>query len=141
MAWGKSRLQSRIAEATLPVLEPGEQVVASADAMSGPNPLLMAELLGIWGRMLFQKRYFLTVTDRRVIFIKGSMLTNKGKGLAFAYPRSNVEVVGASKGLVYYVVKLRIQGQKDIRLNFHRIWRQEAEGIAAAIGSRSVAPA
>jgi hypothetical protein len=134
MAWGKTRMLARVTEATLPLLEPEEQVKATAYAMSGPNPLLLAELGGIWLRMLLQKLYFITVTDRRVLFVKASMWTNRPKGLAFAYPRDVVGVISASRGFIFYVLKLRIVGRKDLRLNFNRNWRQEADAIAAAIG-------
>jgi len=72
MAVRKAKIKARLDSVVSGMLEPGEQVVASTYAQSGPSPWL-AGLIGIWIMLLMGTRpYFVVVTDRRVLFVRSS---------------------------------------------------------------------
>jgi hypothetical protein len=74
------------------VLEPGEQVVTGLMVQTGASPLL-AGMVGILPFLLGETRaYYLALTDRRVLFLKASMVTMRPKGMGWADPRGSVVI-------------------------------------------------
>ncbi len=141
MALRKDTMKKQFAEALPAFLEPGEQVVAGAYTVSGPTPFL-AGLVGIVGMLFMGMRYyFMAVTDRRVVFLKASMMTVRPKGLAWADPRSAVAIsdVNATASVWGHLRYTRADG-KTIRLNFQRFWRDEMQQVVAALGVQTAPP-
>ncbi len=134
MAVRKETVKRQFSEAFPAVLEPGERVITGTLAQSGPTPWL-AGAIGILIMVLAGMRiYFLAVTDRRVLFMRASMLTSRPKGLAWADPRGAATVadVVADAKLWNHFVYLR-PGQKRLRLNVHRFWRDELKEVLEAL--------
>ena len=142
MAFRKETIRQQFSAALATVLEPGEQVRAAGYSVSGPSPWLTGAI-GIF-LMLFlgMRYYYVAVTDRRVVFMKASLLTQRPKGLAFAYPLSSASVSDLTVGKVWSYLRLQPAGGKQIRLNFHKWWQEEMQQVARAIqsGARSAAP-
>lgn len=133
----KIREQFRAAEQSL--LEPGEQVVAGALTQAGPSPWL-AGGIGFLIMYAFGMRiYFMTVTDRRVLFLKSSIWSARPKGLAFADPRDSVSLADVNVAAVWSKVRYTA-GARSLRLNFHRIWRDDFEKIVQALRGAGRAP-
>jgi len=144
MAFKQTTIRGQFTEALGAVLEPGEQVRAGAYAVSGPSPWLTGAIGIVLMLVLGMRYYFLAVTDRRVLFMKASLLSQRPKGLAFAYPVSSVSITGTTVATLWSYFKLQPPEGKPIRLNFHKIWRDEMQQIARAIESAprsQVAPA
>ena len=135
MAFRKETIRQQFSDALAPVLDPGERVVAAGYAVSGPSPWLTGAL-GIVLMLALGMRYFyVAVTDRRVLLMKASLMTQKPKGLALAFPVTAVKVAAVNRAGVWSNLKLQPPSGKQMRLNFHRIWREEMDQVAKAIGS------
>jgi hypothetical protein len=138
----KETVRQQFMEALPSVLEPGEQVQAGAYCVSGPSPIWIAGLLGILGMLLFGVQYyFLAITDRRAILMKGSFWTARPAGLGFADPKDSIlisDIVTDAK-LWSHLIYGR-PGSKPFRLNFHTWWREEMKQVVAALGGPDVAP-
>ncbi|MBI4259233.1 MAG: hypothetical protein HY658_01585 [Actinobacteria bacterium] len=141
MAVRKETIRAQFTEAVQQVLEPGEHVQAGSYCVSGPSPWLAGGVGILIMALLGTRYYFVWATDRRVIFIKASFWTARPKGVAWADPRAaasirDVDLQAAVWGKLWY----RRTDGKEIRLNFHRWWLEEARQLAAILGAHA-APA
>lgn len=141
MAIRKETVKAQFDEAVRSVLEPGEVVQTGTAAVTGPNPLWSQGLFGLVGLLLFGVRYhFVFLTDRRVIFMKMSMMSSRPKGgLAWSDARSAASVSDVRSAATWSSFQYqRPAGGKPLRLNVARPWREEfkaiAEGLGGAVG-------
>ena len=135
MAFRKDTVKRQFAEAEAAVLEPGEQTQAGGFTTTGPSPWLAAGIGVIFMLLLGMRYYFVVVTDRRVLFMRSSMMSGRPKGLAFAHPRGQVSISDVKLAKLYSSLKYHGPDGKTLRLNFHRYWRNEMEGIVAALSA------
>jgi hypothetical protein len=140
MAFKKNTIRQQFTEALGPLLEPGEQVRAGGYAVSGPSPLLTGAIGIVLMLLLGMRYYYLAVTDRRVLFMRASLFSQRPKGLAFAYPVSSVSITATTMARLWSNFRLQPPGGKPIRLNFHKIWRDEMQQVARAIESSPRSP-
>jgi hypothetical protein len=143
MAVRKETVREQYTEAVRPLLEPGEQPVVGAYGASGPNPLWLSGLFGLIGMLVAGVRYyFVWVTDRRVIFMKGSMWSARPKGFAWSDRRSDVSVSDVTPASTWSWLRYHLPGGgKTIRLNFARPWRDEVKQMGDALaGSAPATP-
>jgi hypothetical protein len=140
MAFRKETIKQQFGEALPAVLEPGEQVEAGFLTVSGPSPWLTAGLFGYLGMLATGARwYFVTLTDRRVIFMKVSMASGRPAGLAWTDPRTAVSLSDAKlDGSVWSRAKYQRPEAKPLRLNIQRFWREEAREFAERLGGGSI---
>jgi hypothetical protein len=137
----KETIKKQFMDALPSMLEPGEQVRAGVYAVSGPNPMLSQGLLGLVGMLLFGIRwYFVAVTDRRVLFVKASLLSGRPTRLGWADPRggatiSDVKMTASLWSHMRYGSPSR---PKPLRLNVHRWWQDEGRQVASALGAAPV---
>jgi hypothetical protein len=137
MAVRRETVRKQFEDAVQPLLEPGEQLVAGAYGASGPNPLWLSGLFGLIGMLVAGVRYyFVWVTDRRVIFMGASMMTARPKGgLAWSDARSSVSISDATPAATWSWFKYqRPAGDKPIRMNFARPWRDDFAQMTGALG-------
>lgn len=140
MAIRKETVKAQFDQAVRSVLLPGEIVQTGAAAVTGPNPLWSQGLLGLVGLLLFGVRYhFVFLTDRRVIFMKMSMMSSRPQGLTWSDDRSAASVSDVRNAATWSSFQYqRPAGGKPVRLNFARPWREEftaiAEGLGGAVG-------
>src|SRR5207249_11663075 len=109
----KATIVQRMTDATNAVAEPGETPVASAYVVKGPNPYLVAilerTLVGVFGAywLGWYRPYFVSLTDRRLLFFKLSLWTARSKGLDFAFPRDAVELVSSNRGRMWGAIRVK----------------------------------
>lgn len=126
----------RVADFVAPQLEPGEQVEAILRAsQTGPSPWLWSLLLGpLLGVLYGIRHYAVTVTDRRVLFVRLGGWVGGPKAVEEAYPRTAVKVKDFKPGTVYGVLRLT-RPSGELKLNFHRVARGGAEDVVRALGA------
>jgi len=141
MAFRRAKIKEQFDAAIPALLEPGEHVQAETLSQSGPSPWLVG-VIG-WLIMLIggARYYFIVVTDRRVLFMKASMMTGRPRGLAWADPRGAVEVSDVNlTNAVRSRLRYHRPDGKDIRLNVHRFWRNDGQAVVDALTTQAQAP-
>ena len=133
MAVRKETIKAQMETALRSILQPGEQETASVLAIAGPSPWLAMGVLGLIGA-LFTRYYYATVTNQRVIFVGTSRWTQRPKGMAFADPRSSAALESVKPSTLWSVIRYRRPDGSVLRLNVHRIWRQEFDAFVQALG-------
>jgi hypothetical protein len=128
----KETINQRFDQVIASLLEPGEHPVAGAVAMSGLSPWLVGPLT--------QKKYFMEVTDRRVLFIKASRVKLHDQGLAWADPLDAVQVHDVEWQHAWSKLGYRRPNGEDIRLRIQFDWREEGQAAVAALTSHSQQP-
>jgi len=126
----RDKIKERMRPGVEQMLEPGEQVRASAQVLVGPSPWLVGGL----AMLLFSRFRFLVVTDRRVLFVKtGAGLKPRPSGLAFSDPLSPTALVQYRRRLLWSVIKYRRPDGSILRLNINRLWIPDLDQVAAAL--------
>ncbi len=134
MAISKDKIKQQFGQAVQEALEPGEQVRAQTLALSGASPWLLGGLLGMFSG---QRNYFIAVTDRRVLFIKGSVSTGRPQGVAWADPIGSAALSGVDMdNSIWSRFRYRTATGKEMRFNVHRLWRDDGKAVVAAIAAR-----
>jgi len=141
MAFRKATIKEQFDRTLAQMLEPGEQVRAGVLSQSGPTPWL-AGAVGMLMMLILGMRYhFVAVTDRRVVFMKASMLSGRPQGLDWADAREtgSVSDVDADASLWSHFRYARPGDGKTIRFNVHRIWRDELRDVLVAMTAPAAA--
>jgi len=130
----KGKQLDRGLRALAATIEPGEQPMAVAYGMLGPNPIVLALLTGHLIAEFILKPHFLWVTDRRVLLIAVSRRSATPRQLTFADARSAVTVERTRAGLFGgSTVWLRQPGGTEFRLN--RVRTPDARAILLALSA------
>ena len=140
MAFRRAKVKEQFDQAIPPALEPGERIVAQTLCLSGPSPWL--RLIG-WLSMLLAGLgyYFIAVTDRRVLFMKASMITGRPNGLGWADPRGAAQITDVDLDTtVWSKFFYHRPDGKRLRVNIHRIWRDDGRTVVAELTSSVPAP-
>lgn len=142
MTLPKDTVAHLFADSVRPFLEPGERVVSAAFVVPGPSP----RRVGFLGAALQAARgegdLWMSVTDRRVVFLRSSFLTQKPRGLAWADARHAVDVAevhDSERSGWNWFVYLRPDGEA-LRVNVSVLWEEELDAILEALGSRPEPP-
>lgn len=113
---------------------PGERPLVTIYAVSGPSPFTLAALSlvcligAIW--MLFVTYYFITVTERAVLFHRMNRFTGRPRRLVLAVPRDQVAALvrDGGRGSVWNHFHFRFSDRPEpTRLNVPRQWRSELD--------------
>jgi hypothetical protein len=137
MAFRKEKIKEQYNAVIPTALEPGEQVLAGTYTQTGPSPWLQGGLGLILMLIMGAKWYYLVVTDRRVIWFRGSMWNARPKGTFEAEPRSAAQIHDVDVDNVIWS-KFRIQkAGKDTRVNVHRIWRDEVQQLVGVLAGQA----
>jgi len=128
----KGKQLDRGLRALAAAIEPQERPAAVAFGMVGPNPTMLALLLGHIIAEFILKPHFLWVTDRRVLLIESSRWSGKPTAVTFAAARSAVMVERRRAGLFGgSTLWLRQPGGTEFRLN--RVRTPDAEAVLIAL--------
>lgn len=125
------RRRAKVEEFVTPQLEPGEKIDAILSfSQTGPSPWFAAltYLIFFWIRP-----YAVVVTDRRVIFVRRSLWTNRVKGIDGTAPRNEVTVAEYRPPKVWGKLVLN-RPVGLIKLNVHRMNREELDTFVPALG-------
>jgi hypothetical protein len=135
MAFRKATITEQFRIAIQDVLEPGERVETGTLAQSGPTPWLVGAVGIVMMLVLGMRYYFIAVTDRRVLFMRASLMTGRPSGLAWADRRGAGRVfeVDADAALWSHFKYERPGDREVTRFNVHRIWRDELRHVLSAM--------
>ncbi len=140
MAIRKEKIKEVMEPAVTELLQPGEQVQASMLALKGPSPWWTT--LFRFSELFWNRNVYVVATDHRVLFLKASTFTGvRPKGLQLSEPRRQGQIVESKRKPIWSVVKFQPSEGKVMRLNVHRIWRNELDGFLQAMSSAPAAPA
>jgi hypothetical protein len=146
----QQKLQTRAFEQVAPILQPGEQPLSATRTMVGKfssgrlgsvvKQGLLNEGFGVLGSQLASNRkQFVVVTDRRLIFLAQTFLGGPGKKVLGEVPREHVSVAEVKPGLVT-LVRVSFGALGDgVALTFPRVDKKNAEALVAALGNAPVA--
>jgi hypothetical protein len=142
MAFRKATVQEQFQQAISAILEPGERVEAGVLSQSGPTPWLSGAIGIVFMLVLGMRYYFIAVTDRRVLFMKASLMTVRPQRLGWADPRDvgTLSDVDADASLWSHFRYARPGETKATRFNVHRIWRDELRSVVSAMSSGASSP-
>jgi hypothetical protein len=133
MAVRKETIKKQANEMVAQALQPGEQIVSGVYAITGPSPWLMNQL-GLLGQF-FVDYYYIAVTQQQVIFVKMNRLSNRPKEIAFTAPLQAVQITDYRRNAMWSSFRYNVPtAAKPLRLNVHRIWRQELDALVGAFG-------
>lgn len=110
-------------------LEPGEQVIAGAGAMTGSQ---------VWGpTSMVAKWCYIAVTPQRVVVLSLARWSTRVKGVWFEDSRDDVQVGAVAWGDPWSsFMYRRPDGGTILRMNFHRFWRKDMEAVLLALGAK-----
>jgi hypothetical protein len=133
MAMRKDTIKKQANEMLVQAMQPGDQLVSGVYAISGPSPWLMNQL-GLLGQ-LFTDYYFVAVTRQQVVFLKMSRISNRPKEIAFTAPLQSVQITDYKRNTMWSSFKYNVPtAPKPLRLNVHRMWREELDALVGAFG-------
>jgi hypothetical protein len=145
MAIRKEKIKEQFNAVIPAALEPGEQLLGGTYAQTGPSPWLQGGIGLLIMLLMGAKWYYIAVTDRRLLWFRASMWTQRPKGgPPEADARSAIQVHDVDVDNVVWS-KFRVQrpAGKDVRVNVHRFWRDEVQqmiGVLVGQGAPQVQP-
>lgn len=134
MAFRKATMKKQVAEA-LAQQAPGDRPLVSVMAVAGPTPWLSVGLLGLVGQFLI-KYYFITATEQGLVLHRIHRITQRPKEIVHAIPRDQARGLFGETQLnpLWSVFHLALPGEsKPVRMNIHRLWRNELEELLAVV--------
>ncbi|MGK5685102.1 hypothetical protein [Actinoplanes sp. URMC 104] len=145
----QQKLEARAFEYVASYLQAGEQPVAAARAVVGKFSAsrlgtvvkqgIALEAGGALAAALTKNRkQFVVVTDRRVLFLPQTFLGGPGRNLLGEVPRDQVTLAEKKLGLVS-LLRLGFAAGDGVSLTFPRVDRRNAESLAAALEQAPVA--
>ena len=134
MAIRKETIKRQANELVVQAMQPGDQIISGVYAITGPSPWLMSQL-GALGQF-FIDYYYVAVTRQQVVFVKMSRVTNRPKEVSFVAPLPAVRITDYRRNALWSSFRYNVPtADKPLRLNVHRIWRQELDAFVAACGA------
>jgi hypothetical protein len=131
----KQQLSDSFDDALRRLLEPGERVQAAAFVIPGPSPMAIGFIGALVQAVRGQSDGWLAVTDRRVVFYRATLLTQRPKGFGWADPRHAVEIgeVHDDERSGWEWLVFRRPDGEVLRLNASVVWQDEFRAIVAAL--------
>ncbi|QID35730.1 hypothetical protein G3260_001746 [Streptomyces albus] len=136
MALRKSTMKKQVAEA-IAQQAPGDRPLVSVGAVAGPTPWLSVGFLGLIGQFLI-KYYFITVTEQALLLHRMSRFSQRPKEIVHAIPRDQARTVFGEIQLnpLWSFYHMALPGEaKPVRINVHRMWRNELEELLAVVNN------
>lgn len=146
----QQKLQTRAFEQVAPILQAGEQPVVATRAMVGKfgsgrfgaivKQGLIMEGAGLLGAALASNRkQFVVVTNRRLIFLTQTFMGGPGKKVLGEVPRTEASVAEVKMGTVSLVRVAFGAAGDGVALTFPRVDKKNAEALAGALQQAPVA--
>ncbi|MBQ1124813.1 hypothetical protein [Streptomyces sp. B15] len=135
MAFRKATMKKQVAEA-IAQQAPGDRPLVSVGAVAGPTPWLSVGFLGLIGQFLI-KYYFITVTEQALLVQRMSRFSQRPKEIVHAIPRDQARSLFGEIQLnpLWSFYHMALPGEaKPVRINVHRMWRNELEELLAVVG-------
>jgi hypothetical protein len=133
MAVRKETIKKQANEMAAQAVQPGDEIISGVYAITGPSPWLMNQI-GVLGQF-FVDYYYVAVTRQQVIFVKMNRVSNRPKEIAFTAPLQSVQISDYRRNTMWSSFRYNVPtAPKPLRLNVHRIWRQELDALVGAFG-------
>lgn len=108
-------------------LEPGEELLAGAGAMTGSS---------VWGpTSMMAKWCYIGVTNERVVVLSLARWSTRVKGTWFEDPRDEVSVSEVTQGDPWSSFTYTRPEGTSLRVNFHRFWRRDMAEVLKQLGA------
>jgi hypothetical protein len=134
MAVRKETIKKQANEMAAQAVQPGDQIIGGVYAITGPSPWLTNQL-GLLGQ-LFIDYYYVAVTRQQVIFVKMNRLSNRPKEISFTAPLQSVRISDYDRNALWSSFRYNVPtAAKPLRLNVHRVWREELDAFVGAFGA------
>jgi hypothetical protein len=146
MAIRRATQKAQVIQKLQAIAPPGETFIACVHGETGPSPWLNAlfdqvPLLGL-AISLTRRFYFFTLTENHVVVNSASRFTNRPGAVVVAFPREDFPAARFNRGAVWSKFYVQFPGSsKPARINVHRFWRAELDGLLAAFPAGEVAGA
>ena len=142
MAVPKEVVSERFGSFLQPFLEPGERSVAAAFVIPGPSPMAIGFIGALIQLAKGQGDMWMTVSDRRVLFVRATFMTQKPKALAWADSRHTVQIAEVHaherSGWNWFVYAR--PGEDPLRINLSVVWEEEFAAIVDVLSSPPAPP-
>ncbi|WP_030881389.1 hypothetical protein [Streptomyces sp. NRRL S-1868] len=128
MALRKPTMKKQVAEAIAGQM-PGDRPLVTVAAVAGPTPWLSVGLLALIGQLL-TKYYFITVTEQGLLLHRMARFSQRPKEIVHAIPRDQAAALFGEIQLnpLWSVFHMMLPGgAKPVRINIHRMWRNELQ--------------
>ena len=144
-----SKLQTRAFEYVGPVLQAGEVPIVASRAIAGKfssgrlgavvkQGLILEGAGAVGAALATNKKQFVVVTNRRLIFMSQTMLGGPGKKVLGEVPREQASLAEVKMGVVS-LVRIAFGDQGDgVALTFPRTDKKNAAAIAASLGGAPI---
>jgi hypothetical protein len=137
MAIRRATQKAQVIEKLRASAPPGEAFIACVHGETGPSPWLnglfdQVPLLGVIVA-LTRSYYFFTLTDTSVVVNSASRFTNRPGDIVIIFPRDQFPVTSYTRGSLWSKVYVQLPRKaKPSRINVHRYWRAELDGLSTA---------
>jgi hypothetical protein len=144
----QQKLETRAFENVAPILQPGEQPVVGTRAMVGKfasgrlgavarQGVVLAGGGAVGASLARNRKQFVVLTDRRLIFLAQTMLGGPGKKVLGEVPREELTLAETKSGVVTLLRVSFGSAGDGVALTFPRVDKKNAESLAAALGQPS----
>lgn len=137
MAIRRATQKKQVIEKLQASAPPGETFIACVHCETGPSPWLNAifDEVPVLGLVvaLTRRFYFLTLTNTSLVVNSASRVTNRPGEVVAVFPRHAIPVSRVKRKAVWSSLYLQFpNATKPTRLNVHRYWRTELDGLIEA---------
>jgi hypothetical protein len=137
MAIRRARQKAQVIAKLSAAAPPGETFIATVHGETGPSPWLngLFDQIPFLGLIVALTRsyYFFTLTSGSVVVNSANRFTNRPGDIVVVFHRDAFPVTSFSRAAVWSKFYVQMPGRpKPTRINVHRYWRAELDGLAAA---------
>jgi hypothetical protein len=137
MAIRRARQKAQVIARLSAAAPPGETFIATVHGETGPSPWLngLFDQIPFLGLIvaLTRRYYFFTLTSRSVVVNSANRFTNRPGDIIVVFRRDAFPVTAFNRAAVWSKFYVQLPGRPSpTRINVHRYWRAELDGLAAA---------
>jgi hypothetical protein len=143
MAIRRAKQKAQVIEKLREMSPAGENFIACVHGETGPSPWLNAlfdevPFLGLIVS-LTRRFYFFTLTDNHVVVNSANRFTNRPGDVVATFPRAYFPASRYKRGAVWSRFYVEFpDSARPTRINVHRLWRGELDGLSAAFPAGEV---
>jgi hypothetical protein len=143
MAIRRAKQKAQVIEKLREMSPAGENFIACVHGETGPSPWLNAlfdevPFLGLIVS-LTRRFYFFTLTDNHVVVNSANRFTNRPGDVVATFPRAYFPASRYKRGTVWSRFYVEFpDSARPTRINVHRFWRGELDGLSAAFPAGEV---
>jgi hypothetical protein len=146
MAIRRAKQKAQVIEKLRAISPAGDNFIACVHGETGPSPWLNAlfdevPFLGLIVS-LTRRFYFFTLTDNHVVVNTANRFTNRPGDVVATFPRVQFPVSRYKRGAIWSRFYVQFPtANKPTRINVHRYWRADLDGLSAAFPASELAGA